>query len=399
MTFDFFAHKTQVDETPAPGYYEVPSTFGSAPKFKIPEKREKIQRENTSEYISSRSTLSKKAIYLGPKKSKKPPKSQSKIDCPPFYDPPSSFGNGPSHTIQEIRPESVNINPGPGDYSPEESALFSKSPAFSCGTGKRFDYFVDNTIVPPGQYTIPSTIGQSRAVIMRPPGKKPFVHKSHPGPIYNIPSTFGANCPKYTISRASREKKIEETPGPASYQQMNSLLDPHKIGTKMKGRTQLPKSQTCSAPFYDVPQGFEKKGISIGSKPIVSYDNGVPGPGEYNIEVNEKRRGISFGVKREFPDPNQDVPGPDSYNLRNEEKPQQSLSLPGPIDRSLINIAYEKTIPGPGQYQIPEKDDSVKNLTIGKRIEPKVSLNERYPPYYSSHSSLGGPSFTIGLKC
>ena len=268
------------------------------------------------------------------------------------------------------------------------------------------DYFVDRVLddnqtiyqILSDQYDIPSTIGKVPGAIMRPPGKKPFVHKSHPGPIYNIPSTIGANCPKYTIAKAQIKEKVEDTPGPASYQQLRNPVDPHKVGTLMKGRTKLPESVQCAAPYYDVPQGLEVKKVSIGHKPVVSFDNHVPGPGEYSPVIEEKLKGISIGVKREFTDSTLDVPGPGTYNLRNDEMPQQSIALPGPIDRSLINVNYEKTIPGPGQYTLPDLAEEMTPVTIGKRIEPNLNNKDNPPPYYSTHSTLGGPSFTIGLR-
>ena len=399
MTFAVFAHKSKKDDNPAPGYYEIPSTFGSVPKIKIRERREEMKKESSVEYISSRSTLTNKGISLGPKKpvfEKK--RSKSKQRPTPLYYPPTTFGQAPAFTIASRRSTRSNDNPGPGEYTPNDAAVSKTIPAFSCGTGKRFEYYTDNIIVPPGQYDIPSTIGKVPGAIMRPPGKKPFVHKSHPGPIYNIPSTIGANCPKYTIAKAQIKEKVEDTPGPASYQQLRNPVDPHKVGTLMKGRTKLPESVQCAAPYYDVPQGLEVKKVSIGHKPVVSFDNHVPGPGEYSPVIEEKLKGISIGVKREFTDSTLDVPGPGTYNLRNDEMPQQSIALPGPIDRSLINVNYEKTIPGPGQYTLPDLAEEMTPVTIGKRIEPNLNNKDNPPPYYSTHSTLGGPSFTIGLR-
>lgn len=397
MTFYTFARDNTSKDIPGPTKYFVPEDFGTAPKLKIRERIPEKNDEKKFDFPSPVSTLSKKGINIGPKEV--PDKKRANTSLENYdhrYIFPSTVGEGPAFTIQSRTEEKIDTTPGPCEYDVDDKMVRKSVPAYTCGCGKRFDYFVDNVLVPPGQYSLPTTMGTARSVQLGKPGKKPFVHKQHPGPIYNIPSTIGANCPKYSFSRAPRSRKIEITPGPGNYQTIDSLIDPHKYGFKMQPIKKVVKANETYPRLYDTSVGLNKNGVTIGSRQETKYDNGIPGP-KYSIESDFGKKSKSIGQKREQLNTGNETPGPGTYNIRNDEKPQQSIALPGPVNRDIINKSYAKTIPGPAEYDVKFVNYS-KKITIGNKTSSPVYAQDTNAPYYTTKSSLSGPSFTIGSK-
>lgn len=410
MTFDCFARGHKDQSPPDPGKYNIPSTFGQAPKYSIGKRYIEKEKERTPDFYKLPSTLSKKGFSIGPLI--KPKRSQSVIstkkdsdDHVTFYSYLPPFGqDGRKISIHQRHIQPKDETPGPGSYNID---IRKSSPAFSCGVGKRFDFVKEITLVAPGSYDIPTTLDLSRPLTIGTHSRKKFTKKSHPGPIYNTRGKLGQDSPSYSFPKGPREPPTKVGPGPADYQKVEFGLTndkKHQILPQMRSRTALPEKEvvTANVQFYDIQPSIVTKKKSIGSRPPTSYETLSPGP-IYNIPSTiDTTKPAHIYNKTEIKNPNIDNPSPDSYWMAPVPPPSQPIrGFSGPIDddRAVINIKQEKAKPGPADYhnEKPAFSPGKKGYKMSSRTI-RQSRPDTAAPYYSTSTTLGGPMYTIGLK-
>ena len=420
MTFFAFAKGRKEPPAPDPGQYNIPSTFGQAPRYSIGSRHKEFGRDLTPDYYETPSTLSKKGFSIGPsykknyrQRSKSAISAQSNDSDKKYSDTPgpyyvqsmTDFGKeGTKISIHQRHFERKDDVPGPGSYNVKMSQM--SGPAYSCGVGPRFDFVQNSTPVGPGSYKIPSTLNLSRPLTIGTHARQKFKKKSHPGPIYDTNVPIGKNSPSYSFPKGPRDLPPKEGPGPADYQQVESGIsgsNKHQIPPKLKSRTSLlqPDRVSVNVPYYNIQTTIVPRKKSIGNRPPTSYETISPGP-VYNLPpmaINDKKE-AHIHIKADIPDHALQTPAPGSYWIADPTpEPPRICGLMGPSDesRAPINIKEEKSKPGPADYDNYIKEKSNK----GHKISNKY-LDDTRPdtaaPYHSASSTLGGPMFTIGLR-
>ena len=398
MTLSTFARPRKNETTPDPGMYNIPSSFGRAPKFTFQSKRQEVKRDYDADYISLPSTLSKKGATIGERH-----RSHSSAATPgpgPCYSRPSTIGEGRKSNISERHDPKPPSTPGPGAY---DVSYCSHGPSFSFGTGNRYSFLGHNDPdVAPGRYNLPSTLDLSRPMTIGRHPKEPFRKRAHPGPQYDTSKPLGKDKPAYSFPKAPRDQPVHSMPGPADYQRLQPIGNPSKIPPKMKGRTALRNPDTNKAPYYDIKSTFVPKKKSIGIRQETSYLTDSPGP-VYNLpNPIDNMNKVHIRQRTEYKDPRNDVPSPDSYWITPiTPVPPPFTGLSGPSDRTIINEKEEKKKPGPADYNV--KTNTIQNESEKKGFKfNKGKYGEIKPdnsaPYYYSSSTLGGPMYTIGLR-
>ena len=421
MTFFAFARGRKDISSPDPGQYNIPSTFGQAPRYTIRSRHKEFGRDTNPDYYETPSTLSKKGFSIGPsyrknlKQRSKSAISTSFTDSdkkysdtpgPYFIQTMTDFGKeGSKISIHQRHYERKEDTPGPGSYNVKLSQL--SGPAYSCGIGPRFDFVQNSTPVGPGAYKIPSTLNLSRPLTIGTHARQKFKKKSHPGPIYDTNVPIGKNSPSYSFPKGPRDLPPKEGPGPADYQQLESGISnnsKHQIPPKLKSRTSLmkPDRVLSNVPYYDIKTTIVPRKKSIGNRPPTSYETISPGP-VYNIPpmgINEKKE-AHIHIKAEIPDHSLQTPAPGSYWIADPTpEPQRICGMMGPSDedRAPIRLKEEAAKPGPADYDTNIDQNPIKK---GHKIcnrYPDDSIPDTSAPYHSTSSTLGGPMFTIGLR-
>ncbi|OHT08419.1 hypothetical protein TRFO_23104 [Tritrichomonas foetus] len=392
MTFDCFCRGRKDPPPPDPGKYDIPSTIGSGPKFTMRCRHKQFEKDYAPQYNQLPSTLSKKGSTIGTI----PKNTRRKDDVPgPNYNT-TTIGTGRKSSMHVKHREERNENPGPGAYTINRDLA---GPAYTCGTGKRNSFIVDNMPVPPGSYDLPSDIAKRRPMTIQSREREHFKKKAHPGPIYNVTRPPGSDSRKTCFPKAV-DPPIPITPGPADYQHL-SELGGSRIGTKMRPRTSMKKPERNKMPYYDIGTTVNPKSLTIGSRPVTSYETMSPGPG-YDLGTLMVPKSRTIGERHEIHDPMLDNPAPGSYWMAEQpKKPPPIIGFPGPDDRCIINEKEEKRKPGPGYYETMAKDAMIATSRRGVHIQ---SRKLEYPPpdtsapYHSCTSTLGGPKYTIGLR-
>lgn len=393
MTFDAFCKGRKDPPPPDPGKYDIPSTIGKGPKFTLHQRHKQFDVEYAPKYNQLPSTLSKKGSTIGPLTSRT--RKTDDVPGPSLYT--TTIGTGRKSSMHVKHFEEKNENPGPGSYNIPSSF---DGPAYSCRTGKRNTYIVDNVPVPPGTYDIPSDISKRRPMTISSREREHFKKKAHPGPIYNVQKPTGSESRKTAFPKGPREPPIPITPGPADYQQITSVGG-KSIGTKMRSRTPMNKQERNRMPYYDIGTTINTKSVTIGSRPATSYETMSPGPG-YDIGTLMVPKNKTIGERHVVHDPMDDNPAPGSYWIGEQpKKPPPIIGFPGPDDRCVINIKKEKQKPGPGYYDAQPTDMFISTSRRGRSIAHKKDedyMPDTAAPYHSCTSTLGGPMYTIGLR-
>jgi len=396
MTFSSFAKGKKDVLNTEPCKYDLPSTIGNGPKFSIGIKHKEYDKEKTAEYYSIPSTLEKKGVKLASRKKRGEEKIEKGSYSPgPTYFP-STIGTGRKSSIKGRVEKKEEITPGPGEYSP---SLNSYTRGVSIGTGKRFDFVQDNTIVAPGSYDVPSTISTRDlppSLPKRGKTKQPFQKKQHPGPIYDTSAPIGSKSPKISFSRASRDYYIEKTPGPGDYEVSKPFGDTSRVATALHGRPKIPENEEHSLPYYYIGSTIKIRPKTIGSRPRTSYETDSPGP-QYDVGGTIKPKKISLAGRPPIKDPKADLPSPDTYFGSSVFSPPSVVcGFHGPVSRSIINEKETGSIPGPGQYNITDRPSS-KAYSLRSRID-LYSEPDTSAPYLQMPSTLSGPAYSIGLR-
>lgn len=392
MTFADFCRIRHDPKVPSPCQYDIPSSFGSGPKYSMRSRHETVDRGFNVEYRALPSTLSKKGCTIGPLTPRRKPADD--VPGPSYVT--STIGQGRKTKIQERRQQSLEETPGPGDYDVPTGFT---GQGCSIGVGKRVGFDGDsNPHVGPGSYSIPSEMEQRRPMTVRTRPKEGFKKKPHPGPKYNIRRETGSDARKCAFPKGPRDVPIPQTPGPGDYDVPSDPAGKTKIGTTLKSRHRAREQEVNRMPYYDVGTTINPKPKSIGNRPKTSYETISPGP-YYNIGGTIVPRKKSIGVRTAIKNPHDDVPSPDSYWMTPDPpRPPPIAGFPGPDDRSIVNEREEAKKPGPGYYE--QKDLFVPGAK-GYKFSTQPNIEEKpdtAAPYHACKSTLGGPMFTIGRR-
>lgn len=394
MTFDAFCRGRKDQQTPDPGMYDIPSSFGSGAKFTLHQKHKQYEKDYAPQYKQLPSTLSKKGSTIG----NRTPESRKSEAVPGPMLVTTTIGTGRKSSMHIKHFEEKNDNPGPGSYNIRST--FNTGPAYSCGVGKRDTYLVETMTVAPGTYEIPSDIAKRRPMTISSRTRERFKKKTHPGPIYDVQKPVGSDARKTAFPKGPREPPIPITPGPADYQQL-STIGGSKMGTQMRSRTALHQPERNQMPYYDIGTTVVPKAVTIGSRPSTSYETISPGP-RYDLGTLMIPKKRSIGNRHEMRDMMADNPAPGSYWIGEQpKKPPRYSGFSGPGDRCVIDEKKEKEKPGPGYYETQTEDMRIATSRRGVTIKHKSYTDKRpdtAAPYHPCTSTLGGPMYTIGLR-
>lgn len=366
---------------------------------------------------------------------------------PGAYDSKSVAG-GPKYTIKGREGKKhISTSPGPGHYDQETNdfSIKDRSPAYKIGSSVRKDIIKTNEHPGPGQYdTRNKDTGPKWGFGSDKKSKN--VKNDMPGP-----GAYESLTPKYNkgFSMTSRklEKSCENYPGPGSYENKNRILSPSwSMGTqaKLKGlgvyKNEVPgpgaytdnyvrphstapiigsakkgmKIETGQTPgpgAYEVIQkAVEGPKFSMKGRDLKEHDDGIPGPGYYDQDVNnvnakDRAPAYKLGTAARIEEKKVALnPGPGQYDTRSKELGPQwgfgsesrskdlkaenpgpgAYDLPGSLSKNGFSIAGRKqdtikdNFPGPGSYDINNRPKSP-IWTLNKSSNP-LNLSESISP-------------------
>jgi hypothetical protein len=290
--------------------------------------------------------------------------------------------------------DAPNENPGPGSYQIPDSF---DGPRYTCGTGKRNTFIVDNMHVPPGGYSPPQPLDHRRPATISQRFKEPFQRRVHPGPMYETEVPIGAGSRRTRFPREPRFPPIPQTPGPGDYEHVKPFGRGSQLSSRMRPKPPLTEPERNEMPYYDVGTTINPSKKTHLKRPVTSYETMSPGP-HYHIGTTVVPRRKTIGIRHLSKDSRQENPSPDSYWMaETPPKPPPVVGMLGPDDRCPGNLRHEAAKPGPG-YDQPDL------MGHNRRGYPFTSKpdNDVHPdtaaPYHGARSTLGGPMYTIGLR-
>ena len=212
-----------------------------------------------------------------------------------------------------------------------------------------------------------------------------------PGPgSYNIQERRPKSA-KSRMSKAERLQKLDNSvPGVGHY---NLFKDEGKgvsftKSTRKVGGMGVSKSaaQNPGPGTYHMPSWNDGNGVSILERHPERAGNQYPGPGMYDISLNDK--GVSYSFKgTEVIDPvmkeRLKTPSMNRYNPKTHlvtERVKGGIIGTG----AKGSIATKDQNPGPGYYTVYDVNGKPKGCTIGERLQPIQSFATPGPGYYSS---------------
>jgi hypothetical protein len=360
------------NNTPGVGQYSLPNNFPSGPKYTI---STKPNFSNIGKFITpgpgQYKTLKKSssACYtIGTKLNHNSYLNSDKTPGPGNYNINENkiFRKSPSFKFGSEKRENFNINlnnPGPGNYN-LGNIIYNKKPSYGFGKEKKGE-LPDEKFPGPGQYEIRDTSSGPKITIAQKlnynqnEGKK----DSNPAPgMYNIQNNTDFilhKSPSFKIGTSERKSlsNQENTPAPGTY---NTYIDgiknkspSWKIGSSKRDDLN-PKDNFPGVGNYNISKGIEKKKITMFGKGKDLYNNDNPGPGQYNLNMNDMKKNPSWKIGSSNRDDNfekvvkENVPGPGQYDIKD--------NMNGPkfaFGKEKKNENEKSDVPGPGYYHIP----------------------------------------------
>jgi hypothetical protein len=218
---------------------------------------------------------------------------------------------------------------GPGSYNP--CLISTSAPAYSMGS--RFKA-KDNELWQrgPGSYDLGEPKrGPSFSLGVRD-SAKPNNQPPIPGPgAYNIDkSTFIKNsAPAYSMGgKKSINNSIFQSPGPGAYNIDNAPKN--NSGPTYSMNLRISDAITSSGSTFGRSTMKSTPAFSFGGRSHSRVDN-TPGPGSYNIEVgNLKKGGPSYSIasrENRFKGDKGSIPGPGTYNISSTGRSAPSYTI------------------------------------------------------------------------
>ena len=385
---------TKNNKSPGPQDYQPPAEFGNAcPKYTISSKTETKRDDQPT---------------------------------PELQNLPSTIGDGPKYSLHG-RPKEPKQQPTPGpDYLPPAFGSESKKSSFH-GYVKQRGKGGDSP--GPGQYAVPSTIGEGKKFSMKgrvfppeegiitSPGPSQYdpnytatmpsirqnairgrpaeraAKDTGPGPgEYVIPSTLKKNAPCFHAR--TPESRTFSGPGPAAYETQTQIgADSRKYSMRSRIDT---KKNTLDIPYNDVPSTFGSgpKATLHGRTESRKVET-TPGPNYMPPSFGSDTRKYSFGNRRDISKRATSAltPGPGEYQIPSYMGQGKKFSLKG---REKMPESKDQN-PGPANYT-PEYDKLLagRKTEIGRRFHEKKQ--QPMGKYYMLPEPDRGPAYTIGRR-
>lgn len=216
--------------------------------------------------------------------------------------------------------------------------------------------------------------------------------------------------PAFSFS-LSKKLEIEKddrliTPGPERYNPKKIILKDGTIKIGLSKRIYKKLEETPGPGTYNVPVKFPK-GLKYSMGIKTSSENNKeridkPGPGAYKIMNKSQSSFYSFGLKLKDKKIN-DTPGPGNYNIRRKKDLYMPSYIFGKDKRGFSSLSSFERIPGPGNYNYNE--DAIRknspHFSFGK--EERKSFNNKNddipgPGTYKHKEYLGKEGLKISLS-
>jgi hypothetical protein len=312
----------------------LPSTIGDAPKYSLYGRPKEPKQEPTPgpNYMPpSFGSDSTKSSFHGYVKRKN---QGSDSPGPGHYQVPSTFGEGKKFSMKGrvFPPDEGNVvSPGPSQYDPNYSATMP-SVRQNAIRGRVTERAIKDTGPGPGEYVIPSTLKKNASTFRgripeartySGPGPAAYETTTQIGadarkysmrsridtkktkldvPYVAIPSTFGSG-PKVSFHGRSESPKTESTPGP-NYMPPSFGSDTSKFsfGNRRDISKRATSAHTPGPGEYQIPSSIgqgKKFSIKGREKPPESKEQN-PGPAKYSPEYDKLYPGRKTEIGKRF---------------------------------------------------------------------------------------------------
>ncbi|OHS93433.1 hypothetical protein TRFO_11869 [Tritrichomonas foetus] len=401
MSFESWSYGKRMRDTPGPGAYSVPSSFGDGPKYTFQGRpKEKIHILEPPILLLP-STLSSHRTSFGGR-TRTPPMEET----PGPLDIRGTFGKDlPKISFHGRHELPVSDVPPPTAYNVPRS--FDTRP-IKILNGPRTDLIDHRPRPKPGTYFLPSDFDSHKQLTIGPVLPPPELDNGVPGPgQYNAYKNLGSEAPKYSFPKDTQRDRKNSLPGPAEYNSSSTNLDTHgkvpfSIGKKSRPPLKFEPlgGDTHDYPYVNIGGTMIPKSVTIGYRPETCYETVSPGPG-YSSKSSFELRKISIGNLTKIQDGENCAPSPDHYFKAPFVVPRTEpfKGFNGPISREPEEIKRDKWVPSPGDYSVTRDLDKPKAcFKFNKAEKLKEYKADTTAPYSQPTSSLGGPRFTIGRK-
>ena len=421
---------------PAPGSYDIRSTIGQGPaatvRGKVEVKDERINYPGVGEYNTAVTSLSSaSAVSMAGTSSRAVDLFTINRDSAPVgsYDIKSSIGQGPAAAIRskiEAKDPKAAL-PSPGQYDGAYEPILGRNAAGSVSmqkaSGRSELYETDENAPAPGQYQIPSTIGQGPAASIRSVVVMKDSRADNPAPgeydgAYN--STLGVTkgSAAGTMALASaRGKELFDTgdasvPAPGSYNLPSSIGQGPSASIRSRIEQADPTAANPGVGAYEVVSDMgsdapavRMRGYSERKEELFDHTyTASQGPAAYDVQSTLGKDGPahSMAVKRELRDDRESFPGVGEYDGvytvgRLGNNASGAVSLDGQSARSELFHLNTDTADA-GSYDIKSSIGQGPAASIRSRIEQKdvhaggVAPGDYAGAYQSSLSQTGAAS-------
>lgn len=356
-----------VNDTPAPGTYELPNKLSEGPSFSLYGKPRDVQNITSPGPGSYNPELKNadKSPSFSVSKSKRIPDANQTIPGPGSYEVKRPSSAQPSYKFgSEAKSLSFrarnNQSPGPGTYN-----LKSTLSRLSFSMSAKFIDTVKDT-PGPGTYT-PVLSNRSPSYNIGKGQRHDFTRESKdnpgPGAYDHLASTERKNSspgPKFSQERRRTMSVGDDLPGPGSYNPPSKLSEGPLYSIYVR-RDPTPTSETPGPGHYEVPDHQVRDSspsFKIGRSERASQvlNSSFPGPGHYNScsSLHSPQRGPKHVIGKESRsrDPTSFTPGPGSYSVQSLPKSKGFTISGKPNDQNSLET------PGPGSYDVSKSCDS-----------------------------------------
>ena len=372
-------------QTPGPGAYMPPSSFGNdSPRYSIKNRYKDKKTESNGSYQAIPSSVGAGPKWtLGVKH-----KEFEAMKTPgPLYMPPAFGSDSPKISFHQRRYEKKQEStPGPLTYedptlktSPRytmQHRAYPKNEGESCSPGPGKYHPDYDSVLPSARRTTIKGRTIDRKVEVTP------------GP-YDVPSDYKPRG--ISFHGKGYTPKPDITPGPGKYS------TEHQLGSDARKCAIRPrifqKEQHIDAPYQKLPETFgtgPKQSFRI--KPTEKNTESTPGPLYAPPPFGSDMPKVSMHFKPSD-SKKETTPGPYYYNVDNSSRKFTIKSRAYPPDEGKIDG------PGPGKYA-PDYD-----FVLPSSMKPSIhgKLPDKKPQYQGSGFIAApplpeGPKFTIGRK-
>ncbi|EAX93870.1 hypothetical protein TVAG_439730 [Trichomonas vaginalis G3] len=375
-------------QTPGPGAYVPPSTFGNeSPKYTIRHRLKNKENVTGIPYQAIPSEFGTGHKYTFGIRPKEKEREQSPG---PNYVPPQFGSDAPKTTWhpRTVSKEMAQSTPGPLTY---DDPTKKSSPKFTMKARKftRDEGVIDS----PG----PAAYMPNYSVVL-PSARRNTIHSRSPDPKnkfvtpgpYDVKDLDKPHGISFHFKH--KEPKFDQTPGPKYHTERQTGADAPKLTIRPRYAT---KENILAAPYQKYPEifGTGSPKRSFGIRPAESKKETTPGPNYMPPEFGSQSPRISFHYKPQEPKAKATSPGPNYLPTDTSEK---RYTIKG---RNFTPDEGKISGPGPGKY-MPNYDltlSSIPKMSIHGQITSSRK-QEQTPEPLGPFPNDTGPKYTIGRK-